>query len=304
MSPPVPAVSVVVCTHNRAADAQRCVAAAAPQVAAQGWELLVIDSASSGEHAQVLAALPEAHPGLVLSRLEQPGLSAARNHGAELARGDWVAYLDDDAIVQPGWAAQLDAALRVQPPAVAMVGGRIEALWPEGASGAEVTPRWLLMLSCVDAPAGGRVAEGHNICGANFAIRRGALAAIGGFPTALGRVGGRLISGEESFVIRRLQQAGLDTVYDPSFSVLHCIEAQRLTRRWIAQRAYWEGVTRVLMHRALREPFPATIAPLKLLAAIPVLWALRWLRPKNPDYLIRMNIARGSLYARWNRASP
>ncbi|MEO8804598.1 MAG: glycosyltransferase [Burkholderiaceae bacterium] len=297
------AVSVVICTHNRAADAQRCVAAAAPQVAAQGWELLVVDSASSSEHAQALAALPAAHPGLVLSRLEQPGLSAARNRGAELAQGDWVAYLDDDAIVQPGWAERLDAALRALPPAVAMVGGRIEALWPDGASGAEVTPRWLLMLSCVDAPVGGRVADGHNICGANFAIRRGALAAIGGFPTALGRVGGRLISGEESFVIRRLQQSGLDSVYDPSFGVLHCIEPQRLTRRWIAQRAYWEGVTRVVMHRALREPFPATIAPLKLLATLPLLWGLRWLRPANPDHLIRMNLACGSLHARLKGAS-
>jgi glucosyl-dolichyl phosphate glucuronosyltransferase len=294
-----PLVSVVVCTHNRAADAQRCVAAAAAQVAALGWELLVIDSASTPEHAQRLAAMAAAEPGIGLARLTQPGLSAARNRGAELAQGEWVAYLDDDAIVQPGWAEQLGAVLRAQPPSVAMVGGRIEPSWPAGATGAEVTPRWLLMLSCVDSAQAGRVADGHNICGANFAIRRSALAAAGGFPSALGRVGGRLISGEESFVIRRLQQVGLDAVYDPRFVVLHCIEPQRLTRAWIAQRAYWEGVTRVLVHRALHEPFPAALEPLKLLASIPVLWALRWLHPGNPDYLIRLNLARGSLHARY-----
>jgi glucosyl-dolichyl phosphate glucuronosyltransferase len=293
-----PLVSVVVCTHNRAADAQRCVAAAAAQVAALGWELLVIDSASSAEHTQRLAGLAGQH-GVMLSRLEQPGLSVARNRGAELAHGEWIAYLDDDAIVQPGWAEQLGAVLRAQPPSVAMVGGRIEPSWPAGATGAQVTPRWLLMLSCVESAETGRVADGHNICGANFAIRRSALAAAGGFPSALGRVGGRLISGEESFVIRRLQQVGLDAVYDPRFVVLHCIEPQRLTRAWIAQRAYWEGVTRVLVHRALHEPFPAALKPLKLLASIPVLWALRWLKHGNPDYLIRLNLARGSLHARY-----
>jgi GT2 family glycosyltransferase len=142
------------------------------------------------------------------------------------------------------------------------------------------------------------VADGYNICGANLAIRRDALTAIGGFPTNLGRVGGRLISGEESYVIERLQRDGLDTVYDPGFAVLHCIESKRLTRQWVAQRAYWEGVTRVQLHRVLRAPMPRALAPLKLLASIPVLWALRWLRRADPDYLIRLNMACGSLYAR------
>jgi len=296
-----PLVTVVVCTHNRAADARRCVAAVAPQVAAAGWELVLVDSASQSAHARMLAALAEAHPGTVLTRLEQPGLSAARNRGAELAHGEWVVYLDDDTIARSSWAEQLGLALRALPPSVAVVGGRIEPLWPEGQNGEQVTRRWMLMLSCVDVPVGGRVAAGHNICGANFAIRRAALAAIGGFPTQLGRIGGRLVSGEEAFVIRRLHKDGLDAVYDPRFRVLHCVEPTRLTRQWVAERAYWEGVTLVLVQRALNEPVPRSMAAPKLLASIPVLWLLRWLRPENPDYLIRLNMARGSLRARLHR---
>jgi GT2 family glycosyltransferase len=292
-----PLVSVVVCTHDRADDASRCVAAVAPQLDAAGWELIVVDSASSADDARTLSALQRAHPGIVFARLEQPGLSAARNRGAALARGEWIAYLDDDATVQPDWATGLGTVLRALPRSVAIVGGRIQARWPEAHAAQHVTARWLLMLSCVDSPVAGRVDDGYNICGANFAVRRDALAAIGGFPASLGRIGGHLISGEEAFVIRRLKSNGLDATYDPAFSVQHHIEPQRLTRAWIAQRAYWEGVTRVLIHRALHEPLPRSMAVLKLLASIPVLWLLRWLRAENPDYLIRLNLARGSLRA-------
>jgi glucosyl-dolichyl phosphate glucuronosyltransferase len=299
-----PLVSVVVCTHNRATDARRCVSAVAAQAAALGWELLVVDSASSAIHAQALAMLPRHFPGLKLLRLDAAGLSTARNRGADMARGTWVGYLDDDAIARPDWAPRLDAALRALPASVAMVGGRIEALWPAGQRSSHVSARWLLMLSCVDTAVPGRVADGSNVCGANFAVRRDALRAVGGFPIELGRVGGRLISGEESFVIRRLEHLGLDTVYEPGFAVQHCIEAKRLTRPWIAQRAYWEGVTRVVQHRALHEPMPRTLSLVKLAASIPLLWALRWLRAADPDYLIRLHMARGSLHARLQRGAP
>jgi len=292
-----PLISVVICTHERSDDLGRCLAAAAPQARALGWDLLVVDSASSAPHAQALVHHAAAH-GAAYERLDTPGLSRARNRGAALARGRWIAYLDDDAIPHAGWAEQLDRLLRLQPDSVALLGGRIDPLWPDGVKREDhhVTPRWLLLLSCVDRAGQGRVVDGWNICGANFAVRKNALDAIGGFPEGLGRIGTRLISGEESYVVQRLHRDGLDARYDGSFGVHHRIEPERLGRDWLRRRAFWEGVTRVALHRALGEPLPASLGLTKLLASIPTLWILARLRAANPDWTIRLELARGSAW--------
>jgi len=292
-----PLVSVVVCTHERSDDLGRCLAVAAPQVRARGWELIVVDSASSAPHARALRAHGVAH-GAVCDRLDEAGLSRARNRGAALARGRWIAYLDDDALARPDWAERLAAVLQALPPQVALLGGRIDPRWPAGhAAPRDVTPRWLLLLSCVRRDGDGRVDAGWDVCGANLVVRRDALAAIGGFPEGLGRVGGRLIGGEESYVIRRLQRDGLEARYDGRFGVEHCIEPERLGRPWLRRRAYWEGVTRVAIHRALGEALPRALWRPKLLASIPMLWLLARLRPGNPDWDIRLAQARGSAWA-------
>jgi glycosyltransferase involved in cell wall biosynthesis len=292
-----PLVSVVVCTHERSDDLGRCIAAAAQQVRAQGWELLVIDSASSAQHARALRDHAAAH-GVACDRLDEAGLSRARNRGAALARGRWIAYLDDDAIVRPDWAARLADALQTLPEQVALLGGRIDPRWPaDRPAPRDITSRWLLLLSCVRRAGSGRVDAGWDVCGANLVVRKSALAAIGGFPEGLGRVGQRLIGGEESYVIRRLQHDGLEARYDGRFGVEHNIEAERLGRAWLRRRAYWEGVTRVAIHRALGEAPPRSLWRPKLLASIPVLWLLARLRPSNPDWDIRLAQARGSAWA-------
>jgi len=298
-----PLVSVVVCTHERSDDLARCLGAVACQAQAQGWEVLVIDSACSAAHAQAVRAHCAAH-GVACERLDEPGLSRARNRGAALARGPWIAYLDDDALARPGWAGQLAACLRAQPAKVALLGGRIDPRWPPGPPAPrDITPRWLLLLSCVRRAGRGRVAEGWDVCGANLVVRKSALAAIGGFPESLGRVGSRLIGGEESFVIERLQRDGLEARYDGAFRVEHCIEPERLTRAWLRRRAYWEGVTRVALHRALGEAPPRSLWLPKLLVSIPLLWLLARLRPGNPDWDIRLAQTRGSAWALRSRAA-
>ena len=126
-----PLVSVVICTHERSDDLGRCLAAVAAQVHARGWELLVVDSASSAAHAQALRGHCARH-GATCDRLDESGLSRARNRGARLARGRWIAYLDDDALARPDWAARLADTLEALPARVALLGGRIDPRWPPG----------------------------------------------------------------------------------------------------------------------------------------------------------------------------
>jgi hypothetical protein len=183
-----------------------------------------------------------------------------------------------------------------------LLGGRIEALFPVGADVSAITARWKLMLSCVESDARGSAADGFNICGANFAVRRSALVAIGGFPLGLGRVGGRLIGGEECYVIKKLLACGYEALYEPGFSVQHCIHADRIHRAWIERRAFWEGVTQVAVIDALDEKVPFYLSPLKLTVSLPYLWLLA--RADEADGRIRYQMALGGLYASVKRLAP
>jgi glycosyltransferase involved in cell wall biosynthesis len=287
------AITASVCTHNRARDVALCLQALATQAQAAGMPLIVVDSGSDDENAEKLAHLSKLH-GAMHVRMEQPGLSLARNAAHQHADTQWIAYVDDDAVPHADWAARLKAVLKDAPADVALIGGKVIPRWPAGAEPANITERWKLLLSCVDTDGRGDVRTGRNVCGANLAVRRSALDHAGLFPVTLGRTGTRLISGEESYLIERLIELGFRSVYDSSFAVDHRIEPERMTPRWAADRAYWEGVSRVRILKELGRPLPIDLRIAKLAASLPVLLGLR-LTSDNPDYAMRFSMAQGSL---------
>jgi glucosyl-dolichyl phosphate glucuronosyltransferase len=286
-------VTAAVCTHNRALDAERCLRALAPQARASGIQLLVVDSGSDSAAAERLCGLSQSHNATYL-RVDEPGLSLARNAALASASSDWVVYLDDDTVPHPSWGSALISSLLQAPKDVALVGGKIVPRWPSGQAPAHIDRHWKLLLSCVDDEQSGDVAGGHNICGANLAVRRSAVQAVGGFPTNLGRNGSRLISCEESYLIQRLQASGGRSLYDSHFAVDHCIGEERLSLDWARNRAFWEGVSRVRMLRALGDPVPAHLHVAKLAISLPVLLAMRCFTDK-PRAALQFAMARGSL---------
>lgn len=98
-----PTVSVIIPTYNRAP----LVAEAVASVLAQTWtdyELLVVDDGSTDATLEVLAPFRDR-----LRLLQQPenrGVSAARNRGAQEARGEWLAFLDSDDLWLPAKLAR------------------------------------------------------------------------------------------------------------------------------------------------------------------------------------------------------
>ncbi len=292
-----PAVSVVVCTHDRPHYLSACLAGLAAQVQAPAHEVLVVDSASPSAGAARIAALAAQH-GARLIVLDRPGLSRARNAGLEAARGRITAYLDDDAVPAPDWLARLhEAAL----PGIAAIGGRITpryeaplpAWWP---------PDQIGSLTVIEHAAAGHVNDdlppGVEPYGANMAFDTAALRAIGGFPEGLGRIGTKLLSGEESLVLRRLADHGGRIRYDPAIAVLHSIQASRLTPGWLLDRLYWQGVSEVVLRRMLGSTNAAwREAPRRLAVALlflplallpqssPALIGLRWRRAYASGFL-------------------
>ncbi|NNL68162.1 MAG: glycosyltransferase [Myxococcales bacterium] len=104
-------VSVVIPTFERA----ELVARAVDSVRSQSTpvdEILVVDDGSTDGTAGRLAAL---YPGMRVERQAHRGVSAARNRGVELARGDWVAFLDSDDEWLPAKMERQLAALAAAP---------------------------------------------------------------------------------------------------------------------------------------------------------------------------------------------
>ena len=95
-----PLVTVAVCTRNRTADLEKCLYSLAG-LDYPNLDLLVIDNAPSSEDTARLVR--ESFPEIRYVRENRPGLDWARNRAAKEARGDIIAYTDDDVIVDGKW---------------------------------------------------------------------------------------------------------------------------------------------------------------------------------------------------------
>jgi glycosyltransferase involved in cell wall biosynthesis len=242
-------LTVVICTHNRAADLERCLeglVALDDEVA-----VIVVDSASNPPLDEVVDGFSSSLRQLTYHYEPEPGLSLARNRGLELARTELVAFLDDDSVPERFWARKLVAPF--DDPGVVCVGGTCRAAFESE------RPPWLsdrLLQFAGVTRFGGDSRPARSSAeypfGANVCFRRDALVELGGFSTDLGRIGTTLLSGEEHDVIERLRLAGGSIWLEPAAVVDHRVTAARCTSRYYWTRSWWQGVSRARTRRSAR----------------------------------------------------
>jgi glycosyltransferase involved in cell wall biosynthesis len=290
-------ITVCVCTHNRVGYVRDCLRGLAAQsVGASGFDIVLVDSASPPDAAAALRAMAEAAGNCRLVRLDETGISRARNAGLRAASGEYVAFIDDDAIPAPDWVACIGQALAACPRPPAVLGGRVLPLWEAP------LPRWWPrslrgVLSIIEtegqgeyrAPGLPRTLEPYAV---NMTVHRATALGAGGFRDRLGRVGGALLSDEEVEFAWRLQDAGHSVRYDSRVTVRHQIQASRLRPDWLLARLHAQGTSTVLTRRMLgqagrswrelprRLAVAAMTAPLALLPRMAPtrLMAMRWRR--------------------------
>ncbi|MFN3240789.1 MAG: glycosyltransferase family 2 protein [Planctomycetota bacterium] len=221
----------------------------AQQLPRADYEVVVVDNASSPANARALVAWCERHPDVLRYVCEpEPGLNLARNAGIANARGELLAFLDDDAIAAPHWLAELVRAFD-QHPAAWAVGGRIVSEFTS------TPPDWLderFANYLSDFDRGDAIRELHYDDyprGANMAFRRHAFERCGPFAPGLDRKGDLLLSNGDIEMCYRVEQAGHDVLYVPAADVRHLIRGDRLDFGWFARRAYWQGRSQALFER-------------------------------------------------------
>lgn len=280
-------VTVCICTHDRPAYVRACLDGLERQTLSRDrFEILLIDSASNPQAAGRLVELALAHDARLV-RLDQPGISLARNAGATHARAGLIAYIDDDAIPAPDW---LVALLQVhRETGSALIGGRILPLW-EAPLPDWWPPSLVGVLSIINVEGQGtyrtpQLPAGLEPYAANMAVDVAALHAVGGFGGDLGRIGTVLLSDEEVRLAWALQDAGHTIVYDSRIVVHHQIQASRLNPAWLLRRLYWQGASTVTTRRQTNTA--ATVwweLPRRL--AVLALFGVTALVPRRSPWLI------------------
>ena len=175
------------------------------------------------------------------------GLSHARNRAlawAEEQGAEVLAYVDDDAVAEPGWYEALAQRWDEAPADVAVIGGPIRPRFDTP------PPPWYSdaiqhVLTLLDRGREVRDLDPdlEAVYGANISFRVEPLRAAGGFDPGLGHAGKRVFFGEEDAVQRELVRRGHRVRYVPDAAVQHVIPAERLTRRSFIERRFQFGRT-------------------------------------------------------------
>lgn len=238
-------VTVVICTYNRYDVLPSAIGSLTRQTApATSFEVIVVDNSPSELKSQQNSKQFVGIPNLQWVYEATPGLSNARNVGLSLAKGEIVAYIDDDAIAEPDWIEELQAAFSVSGPTTVCVGGKVEPIW------SVPRPSWLHddllgYVSVVDWVADGPRLLGTKewVAGTNISFLVKPLREIGGFSTTLGRKGGGqvLLSNEETEVTEKMQANGGTVIYAPGVIVHHLVEPGRLKQEWFRRRVAWQA---------------------------------------------------------------
>jgi cellulose synthase/poly-beta-1,6-N-acetylglucosamine synthase-like glycosyltransferase len=191
---------------------------------------------------------------VVIPNREARGASGARNSGIAAARGEIIAFLDDDTRAEPGWLELLVAPYESEE--VIAVGGRIEPDWERGRP-AYFPEEFDWVVGCTYSGMPSTRAIVRNVIGANMSFRREALEASGGFSHGIDRVGLpgkagwlRFGSEETELCIRiRRRLAPRVVVYEPSAVVTHRVPESRAGVRYFASRCLAEGRSKALLAR-------------------------------------------------------
>jgi glycosyltransferase involved in cell wall biosynthesis len=276
-------ITVILCTYNRCQSLARALeSAAALELPPQAeWEVLVVDNNSKDETRSLIQGFCERYPGKFRYLSEpQPGKSHALNAGIRAARGDVLAFMDDDVKVDPEWLRNLTATL--EDGRFAGSGGRILPEWTCP------PPPWLPVqeryglapLAMFDlGPEAADLEEPP--FGTNMAFRRDVFEKYGGFRTDLGPRPGSEIRNEDTEFGRRLLAAGERLRYEPSAVVHHSVPDNRLRQQYFLK--WWADKARadIREHGTSGAKWFAAGVPLVFFRRL-VVWSVRWAVATNP----------------------
>lgn len=240
-----PRISIIIPTKDRALELAELLASLdnLVKLAELQPEIIVANNNSQDNTAAIVAqARKKLAIDIKMIEVTRAGKSAAMNDAAKLARGDYLAFLDDDVMVDKDWLqaiADYIAANRNQAGQ-----GRI-GLYLPGPDNPAVRQLVEKFRTIPQLTHGSEVTALHSLNGANFFVPRAALSQVGGFDERLGP--GASGTSEDVELARRLTAAGVRIGYSSDSVVYHRVDLNRLTEAYFAESHRRQGRSRLLI---------------------------------------------------------
>jgi glycosyltransferase involved in cell wall biosynthesis len=238
-------ISVIIATRDRATMLRETLdALGAQEPPGCPVEVIVADNASMDDTRGVVADAARRLPfRLVYLREGRSGKSHALNAALAQSTGDILVFTDDDVLPGPGWLSAISRAFAET--GADYIVGRILPLWEAP------PPPWMspALYGVLAVPDGGGARVGIEPIGdpaimplgANMAVRRRVIEAIGGWNPDLGKLQGTLRTGEDHEFARRMVTAGFLGAYEPVAVVQHRVSASRLRLSYFMRWFYDNG---------------------------------------------------------------
>ncbi|WP_075222460.1 glycosyltransferase family 2 protein [Acuticoccus yangtzensis] len=250
-------ITILIPTRNRPRPLARALASVAALTVPEGAavEVLVADNSADFNARTVVE---EAAPPFSVTTIHvpRPGVATVRNAGVAAAKGDLVAFLDDDCEADPGWLAAQVATLAATG-ADGSFGPRIARIAEDGPrGGAAGAPDAALIASTYSRDL--HLADGADVTdrdahlplpGAVFLAARCLAMRPGPFDPRLDSIGA-----EDVLLFRQLREAGRRFVWSPGARVVEEIPAARANPSFVMRRRYVSGQHRCIVPMMLEPP--------------------------------------------------
>ena len=229
-------LSIIICSYNRASYIEAAFDSLYNQSSGlESFETIIVDNNSTDNTSDVFKNWRASHTNGSFTYLTETkqGASFARNTGAAQAKGQWLCFMDDDAIANKDYVENIIKHIETKPDAIGFGGRIIPKYIPS-------EPKWMsyyvssLVGNFDYAPTACAFENGKYPIESNMIVKKAVYDSIGGFNTNLpGVVGTLRIGGEGKELFYKILALGYIIYYDPSICVQHVVEVKKLTKEYM-----------------------------------------------------------------------